>query len=211
MKKTILIPVIAGLLLAASANGQNLITNGGFDTNTDWFFSGESRYDTDKGTYDWKTTTTPADSATNPGLFAYTSTISVTDGQQYLLEGDFSFIDNTFNTGEVRLYWEVDFLGSGTDIGGTAALAGTILLTDNDDSFGLTGLTGLNFTANDTEINEVKLRVDVITEATSAATTSYIIYDNVSLTAVPEPSTYAMIAGFLAFGFVAVRRRMATK
>jgi hypothetical protein len=38
-----------------------------------------------------------------------------------------------------------------------------------------------------------------------------ISFDNISLAAIPEPSTYAAIAGALALGFVALRRRRAAR
>ena len=36
---------------------------------------------------------------------------------------------------------------------------------------------------------------------------SAIVVDDINVSAVPEPSTYALLAGFAAFLFVAIRRR----
>jgi hypothetical protein len=50
------------------------------------------------------------------------------------------------------------------------------------------------------------VKIDYFTESKWYSKSAAVI-DNVSISAVPEPSTYALIAGFAAFVFVAIRRR----
>jgi hypothetical protein len=50
------------------------------------------------------------------------------------------------------------------------------------------------------------VKIDYFTESKWYSKSAAVI-DNVSISAVPEPSTYALIAGFAAFLFVAIRRR----
>ena len=45
------------------------------------------------------------------------------------------------------------------------------------------------------------------TDASSGATGNWIAVDNIALSTVPEPSTYALLIGFASFLFVAIRKR----
>lgn len=60
-----------------------------------------------------------------------------------------------------------------------------------------------NFTAVTTGATTLQLEVDAVGPPSLVA---YI--DNVSITAIPEPGTYALIGGLLALGVVGVRRRL---
>lgn len=85
----------------------------------------------------------------------------------------------------------IDFVGSATGTNGT--------VTGSSDSLSLTGLNiadGATFGISWTVTNP-------------AGADSAIGMGNFSLTAVPEPSAYALLAGFLGLTFVALRRRAA--
>jgi hypothetical protein len=66
-------------------------------------------------------------------------------------------------------------------------------------------LTGLTDTLDITGISNSQ-ELWVVLTASGDATQSFV--DNLSVTAVPEPSTYALIGGFLALGLVMLRRRL---
>ncbi|MAI44271.1 MAG: hypothetical protein CML09_06275 [Puniceicoccaceae bacterium] len=91
-------------------------------------------------------------------------------------------------------------IGSGGDTWAAETL--TIDGTSNPDEW-TTG--SLSFTLDQGTLG-AWVKVDYFTESKWYSKSGAVI-DNVSISAVPEPSTYALIAGFATFLFVAIRRR----
>ena len=87
-----------------------------------------------------------------------------------------------------------------------AQLGSTVTYTDADTAGGTTGITDqiVSFTRSDSSFDIVVFfGFDKDVTFDNAAWV-----DNVSITAVPEPSTYAIVGGIFALAFVLVRRRM---
>ena len=91
-------------------------------------------------------------------------------------------------------------LGSGGDTWAAETL--TIDGTSNPDEW----TTGSLSFALDQGALGAWVKVDYFSESKWYSASATVI-DNVSISAVPEPSTYALIAGFATFLFVAIRRR----
>ena len=78
----------------------------------------------------------------------------------------------------------------GGDLGGILNLSGSDAAYSVDAS-ALDGISNASFTMSFSNLNTVE----------------NIALDNIQITAVPEPSAFAVLAGLVALGFVAVRRR----
>jgi hypothetical protein len=217
MKKIILVSTLTGLLIAASANAQNLPFNGDFETSG--FVAGQANTG---GTNvpNWTATNDQGFASTAAGsnyVVAYgaewqSDVFSITSNTDYVISGNVSHkaIDD-----EATFF--LKFLDN------AEAELSNVSFVIRQGAFTQTGETNFDFfTSDDATTNAsldlfgslnsgaaVKAQLFLKKESGSDA----VAFDNVSVSAVavPEPSTYAMIAGFLAFGFVALRRRMAIK
>jgi hypothetical protein len=138
------------------------------------------------------------------GEDTYTSAISqtisgLTIGHQYKLSfvwagSQFEDPSSAAYQGTVTSDWQVS-LGSQTFTTNVASYAGQ----------GFTGWMAQSFTYTATSTSEV---LSFLAQGTPNGVPPTALLDGVSLTAVPEPSTWAMmLAGFGVFGFAAYRRR----
>lgn len=218
MKKIILIPAIAGLLFVAGANA-NVLSNSSFETPI--LGAGDFEDINLENITNW--------SAAGGGLVGNAiDGVTANSGDNFIklfggeLQSDlFSVFAGTEYTGTIQ----VNRTSASLLTGGSSAIAfawykdaaGTDVSDEKDFSFNVVSATALTADVWQTQTiidfapsDAVSARFLFKTESlTNDGGDSVLYYDNASV--VPEPSTYAMIAGFLAFGFVAVRRRMATK
>lgn len=89
-------------------------------------------------------------------------------------------------------------------VGSTWAELAFTQLTFDKSASGFTSISG-SMTVDSSMAGQL-LQVGLFTESQNYGATG-VWADNISVSAVPEPSTYALIAGFAAFLFVAIRRR----
>lgn len=89
-------------------------------------------------------------------------------------------------------------------VGGSWAELAYTQLTYDKSASGWTSISGSM--SVDSSLDGQLLQFGLFTESQNYASTGVYV-DNISVSAVPEPSTYALIAGFAAFLFVAIRRR----
>ncbi len=182
---------------SALATPVNLITNGGFEANalafdgytivnagtsgiTGWTVGGAS-VDLIKGGYG-AITGTSVDMLGTPGPGSLTQSFGTASGQQYLLSFDLSS-----NGGG----------GGGSGLLGVSLNGGAAV--DFNGSTNFTSHT-LNFTGTGNPF--------ALTFTSAASGYSGAVLDNVSVTAVPEPETYAlMLTGLGLMGAIARRRK----
>ena len=180
MKTKVAFAALAAVLLAGGASAQ-LVTNGGFETGD---LSGWTANEVSFPIY---TVTSPVASgsyAAQIAGFSYgpdtlSQTIATTAGQGYRL----SFA-----------YWQDDFYPNGFDVSwnGTSVFSNTDINTGNAYALGSVRVVG---TGSDTLV------------FTAYNDPAFTYLDDVALTAVPEPESWALlIAGFGAIG-VAIRSR----
>lgn len=227
MKKIILVSTLTGLLFAASANAQDLLVNGDFtnDINSWAVFNGSgtnaeynSSITDQSGSGGYLRLYAPAADYTSTNVFfGVTQIVNTTINQSDQLTLDFSFtsegfgVDSTGWSNSTSIDFKIVYYDA---IDGTGNIIETDIL--NIDSTDITNTTfwessSLNSILNSTT-TALSVKVEVAGIANGLTTdNTFMAVDSLTLTAVPEPSTYAMIAGFLAFGFVALRRRMAIK
>lgn len=237
MKKIILIPAIAGLLFATNASAQTTIDIiGGSDayfTGSDysgWDLTGSQWRDdggNDRLVFDSTNAFTGSQSA-----FSLTSS-AIYNHDTYLTGIDFAGMDpflSTFNAqdgdlGTLQFTLTIN-TSSGNYTASSATLTDGAFLDDNPgtalgvwdtvswdtDPFS----TGNNVISTSSITSVIySANIDIATANTSADQTVFVTLDNMLVAGVfspvPEPATYATIAGLLALCFVAVRRRLSAK
>ena len=233
MKKIILIPAIAGLLFVAGANAQNLLSNGSFEDPS--IIGGES-IEFPFNVADWDHYPDPnagSDGgfivegfgdgfAANEGVIKIkfetieiaSDAFNVTAGQFYDAS-IFAYDVNLLTSGQIVLAF-VWYDAGGSIIGGGIDFSDSVIniagnSSDNNIWF-KHSRPGSVEAPSGAQSASLFIKTQSLTSGGGVGQNA-IFLDSASVTAVPvpEPSTYAMIAGFLAFGFVAVRRRMTTK
>lgn len=102
-------------------------------------------------------------------------------------------IDGDLSSGEwsARASLEVNNDGANTD---------SLVWTDLTTGTGLTSITGF-------QMKIMNGGGTWGTDASGGVTGNWIAVDNIALSTVPEPSTYALILGFVSFMFIAIRKR----
>ncbi|MGZ0655414.1 PEP-CTERM sorting domain-containing protein [Coraliomargarita sp. W4R53] len=157
------------------------------------------------------------DSTSDSGSFSFGHTIS---------NGRNGSIADSTNASDYILTFDVKAIGllDGQSISGQAQLSfnfsdqitanasNAINITDTFQTYTLNLGSDFNTAAtiNLTNINNnMQFRIDDFSahDHFGYDTGNSIIFDNVSLTQVPEPATYAALTGLLALGFVMIRRR----
>ena len=89
---------------------------------------------------------------------------------------------------------------SSLDVNNDGANTDSVTWTDLTTGTGLTSITGFQLkTMNGGGVWG--------TDSSGGVTGNWVAVDNISLSTVPEPSTYALLIGFASFLFVAIRRR----
>lgn len=102
-------------------------------------------------------------------------------------------INGNLSTGE----WSAR---SSLDVNNDGANTDSITWTDLSSGTGLTSITGF-------QMKTTYGGGAWGTDSSGGSTGNWVTVDNISLSTVPEPSTYALIIGFSAFLFVAIRKR----
>lgn len=205
-----------GVACAATGAYANLLTNGSFEDAEDfagWDFSGTVQIQTDPG--DLTTTNSNYRVGQTDGsraaAFNYTGT-GVNDG----------IISQSFST-EIGQTYTVSFdyglygvSGSGVSADLNVAVTGittlySALYTDDTGSEGgyvLTTNAGSYSSYSFTFVaDSISSTISFSDAATSQMGGNDTALDNISITAIPEPSTFALLGGLAALGLVAAKRR----
>jgi hypothetical protein len=168
-------------VLAITAHGQTLISNGGFESGaTDWTFSGaNSSSGITGGSHSGSYSAYINFFDLAPSV---SQSLSTTPGQSYQVA--FWLSNNGYFHGDVTV------------------------------SFG--GTTGFSQTITETDIVSSFYYFDFVAPAASASSTfefaahnmtgGTVFIDDISVTAVPEPSTYAFLGGMVVLGLAVWRR-----
>ncbi|QYY37380.1 PEP-CTERM sorting domain-containing protein [Ruficoccus sp. ZRK36] len=101
------------------------------------------------------------------------------------------------SAGSTTITWEISYTGATSGFEQTVALTTTTALSSGGE------LESTSFTGSGTQF-WIKGTLSDVTEGNAFLVDNLQVYGN----AVPEPSTYAAIAGGLALAFVALRRRL---
>jgi len=208
MKKNLMLSL--GLAVAASSLfGQiELTTNGGFEAGdtSSWvsFPTPSSTFlttnDAASGSFAGELTNTAVASAAvvkqaNLGIG------TVVPGQAVTISFDAKGVGAVGGVSFAEFFSEIDGGGvSASEILGGAPLA----LTDTYQSFSFNSIAGPDVSGG------ITLQLTATTGGATGSTMS-VTFDNVSVSVVPEPGTYAAILGALSLGFILVRRRMRVK
>lgn len=125
---------------------------------------------------------------TNVGLNNSWNFNSANDNKDLTLQ-----INGDLSTGE----W---FARSSLDVNNDGANTDSVTWTDLTSGTGLTSITGF-------QMKTINGGGAWGTDSSGGATGNWVAVDNIALSTVPEPSTYALLIGFSAFLFVAIRKR----
>ena len=187
--RAVVVLAIGFVIGANPSRAQNLVQNFSFETGTTtgWTFSAAV-----SGSDFYIGSSVPNGVSPHSGLYmaafgavgvlndALTQSISTSSGQQY----DFNFWLNNAD-GRNASYFTVSW---GSRV--------VLQIDNNSANFGWTDFDFIEAATGPTTITFAGLNVP-----------AWIALDDVSVKAVPEPSTYAIILGIFSLGFVVVRRR----
>jgi hypothetical protein len=225
--------VLAASLVSASAHAQ--ITNGGFATDlAGWSSAGDVAHR--DGTA-FLTTASLAgdDDGFGPAAFNFSGSEVVSSGDieallsfpagaldpdagagVFAFEGSLLYRNVSVQAGDVlSFYWNFYSNDAANDYAFVLFDALTFNLTDGltrsatgDYGFSLTTGAGTFTSAPASETRTISFAVGILDTGDFNASSALAI-DNVTLTAIPEPSTYAALAGLAVLGLAASRRRRA--
>lgn len=158
---------------------------------------------------DTETSTSTNMTVTSSGLGNLNSN-STTFGVDSSVSGE-TAANIDFTDEEITLTFDKDIIFNFIDFNGVGDDISTgVALTVGGSIFNLyTGETGFNGNDKFTPTSPISVSTSqsIVITGSGASSSFYIQNFSITVSAVPEPNTYALLAGILTLGFVSVRRR----